>query len=402
MKLFVVFLFFQASFSLEWDFVEDKERIFTILSKNKFLIIIFTSPKYNLNSSKTIWYKLKKLKSESFIVQNKFYLLYINLNTRIHEWMKDFYELDEKINYFWLILNEKRYQFADFNDIINNEDLYDKCLSFLRLNVNKLSTEIENLDHFLSLYNSGKVIAIYFGTYENNDYKQFEDLISIQRLFNQGNQIYYYSFQKETRDLINKEVNFENRQDYKNKLVFFRHESLLNKFDVEKTISYSDFDSITFLRKISDIERYPKLRDCKNWKTIINPVRSMDYPLLVFLTGKKVMQKHLIEFEKAINNLPKLLIFTICDLNIEEWENYKYYFFEKSYINCIKEDSIYFIYNVIINKTKMNIIKMEGDFTTENIVKFVKKVYFNISHLRRGKENLDSKFSNSLLERYFN
>ena len=388
MNFFIILLFLLSIKPVKWNFYDgDRKYIFKFYQGHRFLIVIYVNEEIFLDSVQKIWYKLKKLIKEPYVIGRDIKLVWVNTTKR--PFIKNHYDLEDKNYFFLFIQGNMARKFEGFNEIIHQDDLYETCMKFVKDNINPLTIELEDIDQFKIRMKNEKLICVYFGN-DSDNYRKYFNFILAELQLNKHK--FYISFDKSLRDLISKKYNFINEEN-KNKdmVVFFRDESLLNKFDTKKAVVYTDFYSSFQMRKKYEVERFPKMRDCDNLDTTLFPVIHLLHPVLIYLRGKEKNEENLKSFEEAVMILKKRLIFTVCDYtNKETWDIYETYLFKRRLPNFNGGEIIIFVYKNLNDPSKSISHIMQNPINVDNIIEFARlafKHHFKFYNVLENQEN---------------
>lgn len=110
-------------------------------------------------------------------------------------------------------------------------------------------------------------------------------------------------------------VKEEEEKISENSFVILRDESLVNEFDKSRLTKFDNFHSVYQLEKFFEFERYPKLRDCSWNSKNVDEIFYKRQFMLVFIPKEEEEPEKDWEFEKAVQYLPKRMIYSKCAFN---------------------------------------------------------------------------------------
>lgn len=150
-----------------------------------------------------------------------------------------------------------------------------------------------------------------------------------------------------------------------------RHHSLINEFDSHALVYHQKFYSNFQMNKFLEFERYPKLRNCEWNKKNVEELFFKRHFMLVHIQSEEPVPEHDWEFEKAIQYLPKRMIYSRCKMDDKDINQYLHLFMMAQ--TSFQPEGVYIMF--VSPAQKVESIPFNRDFTKENIKSFVFENY---------------------------
>ena len=373
---------------LEIDLVEWKYSKLTIKDFHKNIqkdstheinIIIMVNTFRCINCKEILFHKLKKLKEENIIIENNIglALTFATTEEEYCEYKGSFIEKEKEVYLYLFTHEDRKIKFKEFNNYLYKDNLYDKTLEFVKSYL-WIIKEINSLEEFNNEYNSEKLIFVYLGG-DNLNYEKYMYFIRTEIThhlpisFNEHS--FYFSFNKKLRKKILKQ--FKYKDNKKDIIGVFRHDSLFNKYDHENLIVLSNFSSKYVLYRYLRNLQFDKVRTCKYMIAIKNLYTGLIRERLsavVYINSKDEITELRKEFEKVLHLIPKIIPL-VSFINSKDTQIFNNAVFK---IAEVKGENLYFFKGGYHNMpVKYNLKKP----TVKTIIEFIKK-----NHKKSSKE----------------
>ena len=281
------------------------------------------------NCKEILFHQLRKLKYDDIVKNNNIGLGFALATSKDEEYCKIRGDLviDDKKVYLYLA-TPLIIEFKGFNDYLYSDNLYEKTIKFVRSYL-KITNEIESLEEFNNLYNTKKLIFVYLGR-DNLNYEKYmgfirKDII-LMDASNFNTHSFYFSFNKNLRKKILKQ--FKYKDNGKDIVGVFRHDSLFNKYDNENLIVLNNFRSKYVLWRYLRNLQYNKVRTyekdirlfidgkpslSRSFSDLVQKLMRHKMTAVVYFSPNDSITKLRSEFEKALHLIPKIIPMAICN-----------------------------------------------------------------------------------------
>lgn len=387
-KNFVILFLFSNLLSVEvgikkndtWKIIQNPKTFFSEIKKKKISIVIFT----NLENSQNVDLfekKLNDLENNKIVKEKNIGLFTVDYHK--HNFFKNHFELQNG-NYLSLFIEDKKFNLFEFDDYFDSEEILEKINEFLEDKLNDIIYPLDNMTELELILNEKKIIGIYLGK-KNKDFQIVYNLAlkfisNFKFVFSEDKNLKKKIFKKYTKDLPDKNV-----------FVILRHKSLINKFDSENLILFSDFEKLK-LKDFFILEKLPKILNCKKANFIKDLVHSKK-KLIFHLKDWPFDQEKNNIFENFILRAPKKFIFASCgrdDLLSRKL---------LAFLIPLKKNLKNTIHLIYFENGKINIQYFNSEYNFYNIQKFVYQFYIDNQNLfeLQIKEFEDENFINGEL-----
>lgn len=153
--------------------------------------------------------------------------------------------------------------------------------------------------------------------------------------------------------------------------MILRHSSLIDQFDVHPLVLSQQFYSSFQLKKFFEFERQPKLRGCEFNRTNVQELFFNRHFMLVYIQSETPNQEHNREFEKAIQHLPKRMIYSRCQMDNTDINQYLHLFMMAQ--STFQPEGVYILH--VSPAQQVESTPFTKEFTQENLKNFVFENY---------------------------
>ena len=287
---------------------------FRNLNSFNYVLAIFVNSSKSPQLVSELAKPLEKLEDSKIIKDNK--VLIELIDTSNIPFFNKHYKLEGK-NGAKLFIRNQMIDYDGFDNEVNEMikqtlieyDLPVKLLTFVDSGIKGISHEIRDLEHFRGLMNSKRILG-YFCCSDDNNFEQY---------FKVASKNIDFTFVHTFDDNLNRAIFKEISTDKPPKSPFFsiiRHEDLLNEFDKNKIVTFTDFSEKN-LTEFIEFERFDKLRDPSTGNSILKRMFSKAQPLLLYIKANADNSENFDIFRESVKSLPKRFIYSYTDLESE-------------------------------------------------------------------------------------
>lgn len=370
--LIIFFILNLINLSKELEEIKNQEEHFKNIFSKDYLVAFLYNKKTFENFS-----FLKEIIDE---IKNDYYLEKKMINLELIDFgdlpfFKNHFKLEEK-SYFQIFIKNQRRNFDKFDNLLKKGDkklIKKEILEFLKFYLDNIINEIRDFENLLKILKAKKIISIYLGEPNNHFYKYYT--------LAQKNLDYNFFFSHEKK--IKKKIfeYFSKIENSNDNFVILRDDTLIDEFDNQKLVYFSDFKNDFRIKRFFNSEIHPKLRLNNYHKTNIPDLYLKNQMIFIFFENEKEEEKKK-KFLNSIKKMPKEFIFTYINLDKKE---------SSSYLQLLMENGVrfnkgnLFIFS-ILPSLNINIEQFKGDFNENSIIEFGKNFLDKYPYLYLGEK----------------
>lgn len=337
----------KSSQEINLQIIKSRSEYFSLIKDNNIIVSLLISKKENLEEIKNF------LKNEILdFKEMKFMVVFYEE----FPWLKKNLKLEDK-DYLYIFVNRKKTEFEDFNDLLKTR----KNIKLMKFLENKINTKNENLKEIKELLNLERMMEKKGGNFILYLGKENKNFTNYKKLSLNEKTKFYFNLDKNQKKVFFLNHNIKEKSLNNDIMIIFKNGSI-NK----KSIYYFENPEFTKLSEFLYFKKNSKLRNCKEIQEIIKSFYSFGFPILLY-SQKGNSQKKEKEYLKALNFLPKNIIFLKCDFLNEKMNLLQNLVFKN--LKVIEEDNLYLVF--LDAKKKINVRKFEKSFNFGNIINFV-------------------------------